>query len=69
MPLDEQIMKKTDIQKKNKPIPRCKQERSKIPGENSGKQQTKNGNTNHRKNGHNTLIGHGLDKKIQTDNR
>ena len=33
------------------------------------KQQTKNGNTNHRKTGHNTLIGHGLDEKIQADNR
>ena len=73
MPLDEQIMKKTEIQKIT-PIPRREQKRSKITGEDTGrhgvrKQQSKDGNINYRKNGYNIIIGYGLDEKIQIDNR
>ena len=37
MPLYEQIVNQTEIQKKNKPLSRCHQKRSGIPGENTGK--------------------------------
>ena len=73
MPPDETILELTGIQKITK-IPRCKQERSKVPGKNSGKRrvrklQTENGHPNNRKNRHDTTVGNGLDDEIQTDIR
>ena len=58
----------------HKQISRRKQERSKLPGKNSGrygirKQQTENGHLDNRKNRHNTTARDGLDEKIQTNNR
>ena len=54
MPADENILKKTEMQKKKRPVPRCQQKRSKIPKTDTNrhrirKQQTENANINHRK--------------------
>ena len=73
MPLDEQIMKKTEIQKITNRYQDVNKNGVKFR-ENTGKhrirkEQSKNGNTNYRKSGHNTLTGDGLDEKIQADNR
>ena len=60
--------------KNYKPVPRCKQKRSKIPRKNSGKcrilkQQTKDRNPDTRENRYNTIAGNDLDENIQTNNR
>ena len=74
MPLDEQIIKKTEIQKiTNRYQDVNKNEvkfRGKVPVNIAyEKKQSKNGITNYRKSGHSTLTGDELDEKIQADNR
>ena len=73
MPLDEQIMKKTEIQKITNRYQDVNENevifRWKIPVEMAYEKQIKDENINHQKNGHNTATRHGLDEKIQTDNR
>ena len=68
------MLELTGIQKITNRYQDVNKNKVKFKGENSGKcrvrkQQTENGHSNKRMNGHDTIVRNGLDEEIQTNNR